>query len=396
MRNPWLNVGFMMMGQGSSLAASMTTISFAVLIGAALANDPALATLPSALVMIATAVTTGPLSLLMGRFGRRFGFLTGAISGVLAVALGVFAVVIESFALFCAATSLLGLFNASAQYYRFAAAEGVAPAQAPKAVSMVLLGGILAALTVPTVTAFSDAALALPHHGGAFAAAGFYAALAVFPALFVRFTARQEAEKTAVSVKIPLWDILKRPAFATGVITAAGGQALMNMLMTATPLAMAHAGHMAQHSTSVIQAHVIAMFLPSLISGWLITKLGVRRVIMAGLLAMLGCVFAARAGLGVGHFTLSLVLLGLGWNFLFVSGTTLVAQSHKDDERARVQGVNEIIVFGTAAAAALSSGALLKALSWHGLAASSVVLILLVALANLAGFIQARRMAAQP
>lgn len=384
----------MMFGQGAGLASSMISVSFAVLVGAVLAPSPALATLPQALLLVATAVTTGPISALMGRFGRRAGFLTGAALALMAAFLAVTAILSESFVLFCFATFLLGNFNAAAQYYRFAAAEVVPIAQAPKAISLVMLGGLTAALTVPTVTGWSDQNFGWPNHAGAFAAVGIYALIGLTAPLFARFAEPSNNARLG-QPKVSLKEVFARPAFLVGMITSAGAQALMNLLMTATPLAMANVGHQAHHSTSVIQAHVIAMFLPSLVSGWLITRLGVGRVVALGIAAMIACVVVARSGLGVGHFTWSLVLLGLGWNFLFVSGTAIVASSHEPHERARFQGVNEIAVFGMAAMAALGSGLLLNSLSWSGLAAFSIALITLVAFVNLRYHLRARRLSSQ-
>jgi len=383
-----------MLGQGSTLAANMVSVSYASLVGVILAPSPSLATLPQALLLVATALTTGPISGLMGRFGRRAGFLTGAGLALVAVALSLIAILSESFLLFCLSTFILGSFNAAGQYYRFAAAESVSIDQAPKAISMVLLGGILAALTVPTVVGWVDGYLKLPNHAGAFAAVTIYVFIAIAAAFKARFSEPSRSEGAVVE-KISLRDVFARPAFLVGAVTTAGAQGLMNLLMTATPLAMSHAGHQAHHSTEVIQAHIIAMFLPSLFSGWLIAKLGVGRVVSMGIAAMIACIFVARAGLGVGHFTLSLILLGLGWNFLFVSGTAIVAGCHGNHERSRFQGVNEMMVFGISAVTALASGALFNALGWAELTLTSVVILALVAFVNVARVVRQKRLSSQ-
>lgn len=389
MRHPWAQVGLMMVGQGASLAANMISISFSVLVGAALAPTPALATLPQALLMIATALTTAPLSALMGRFGRRAGFLAGASAGLIAAALAVGAIAARSFSLFCLSTFILGTMNAAGQYYRFAAAETVGPTRAPKAISAVLLGGILAALSVPAAVEAARARLVLADQVAAFTVAGAYAAIAFVIPWLLRFAPVERRAATAPT--LGLARIFARPAFVAGMMTAAGAQALMNLMMTSTPLAMAHAGHLSHQSTQVIQAHVIAMFLPSFFSGWLVSRLGAQRMVALGLAAMLGAVATARSGLAIGHFTMALVLLGLGWNFLFVTGTAIVASSHMAAERARVQGVNEACVFGTAAVAALASGAVLALLGWRGLAAAGLALIALTAAANIHRFLRERR-----
>lgn len=383
-----------MLGQGSTLAANMVSISYAALVGVVLAPSPALATLPQALLLVATALTTGPISGLMGRYGRRAGFLTGAALALAAVALSIIAIVEDSFLLFCMSTFLLGSFNAAGQYYRFAAAETVPIEDAPKAISMVLLGGILAALTVPTVVSWVDGYLKLPNHAGAFAAVTLYVFIAIAAALKARFAEPVRTEG-AKEEKISLAKVFTRPAFLVGAVTTAGAQGLMNLLMTATPLAMSHAGHHAHNSTEVIQAHVIAMFLPSLFSGWLIAKMGVGRVVAMGIAAMIACIIVARSGLGVGHFTLSLVLLGLGWNFLFVSGTAIVAACHENHERSRFQGVNEMMVFGMSAITALASGALFNALDWGGLALSSAIILALIISVNVAHAARQKRAISQ-
>lgn len=366
-----LNVGFLMAAQACFSATSMTFIAFAGLVGAMIAPEPALATLPISLAMIVVAVSTAPLSVLMQKYSRKGVFLACAAAGILGALLAALGVYLQDFLLFCLATLLIGPYQASAAYYRFAAGESVAPSRAPRAISLVLIGGIFAALLVPTGNEFFNE-LFLPHtFMGAFVFSAVVAALALIPLLLMRKRSGEENKTDDNNVEDmgpaarPLSVVVRQPAFAAAVANGALGYAMMVFVMTATPIAMVEfCGFASSTSTQVISAHVIAMFLPGLFTGNLIMRFGVLPIMLTG-----HCLFAiafitALSGIELANFSVALIALGIGWNFCFVGGTTLLTTLHQPNEKGRVQGLNEMLVFGSTAIASLAAGAILRYFGW--------------------------------
>lgn len=370
------NVGLLMAAQACFSATSMTFIAFAGLVGAMIAPSPALATVPISCSMVVVALSTAPLSVLMQKHGRKTVFLGSAVSGVLGGLLAAYAVYIQSFPVFCLSTVPIGVFQASAAYYRFAAGESVSGSSAPRAISLVLLGGIAAALLAPAGNSFFNELL-LPHtFMGSFVFSAVVAAIALLPLLLLRkppppvFHANEEGNNidsadAQTEEARPLSEIVRQPAFAAAVANGALGYAMMVFVMTATPIAMVEfCGFASSTSTSVISAHVAAMFLPALFTGSLIMRFGLLPILLCGQ-ALFAVAFAtALAGIELFNFSVALIALGVGWNFCFVGGTTLLTRLHRPSEKGRVQGLNEMLVFTATALASLASGAILRFFGW--------------------------------
>ncbi len=364
---PNRNVWFLTAAQACFLATSMTLVSFIGLSGKALSPDPAYATLGASLLVLATALSTAPFSVLMGKTSRRFGFRLGAFFGILGGTSCALSLVFHSFWLLCIGGLLAGLFQASAQYYRFAAAESVAPTKAPRAMSLVLVGGLVAALFTPTLTGWLNIKFGEETYIGAFVFVACMAAIALIPLSFVKPaslpTVHQTAEEPPKPAR-PLLTIVRTPMFIVAALNAGLGFAMMTFVMTATPLALHGLDYASHTSARVIQAHVIAMFLPSLFTGNLIIRFGEVPIMLAGHTAFALAFFTALSGVGIGYFSLSLIALGLGWNFCFLSGSSLLTKVHSESEKGKVQGLNEFIVFGLSAVGSFAAGVILYRFGW--------------------------------
>ncbi len=359
---------------------SMMVIVGGVL-GAAMAPDPAYATLPVATMILGTAVAVFPVTRLMRRFGRKTVFLSVTIVALLASLLAARAASDMSFVMFCAAALGFGCAVAGIQQLRFAAMEAVDLSLMPKAASTVLLGGLAAAIIGPElVTRGKD--LTGTEFVGTFLLMAVICGVCTFLFLFTP-SSRMHGSEVSGEVR-PLAEIVRNPTLVMAIASAVGGYGLMAFVMTATPVHMhVHEGHSLVQTKFVIQSHILAMFLPSFFSGWLISRWGAARIIAAGLLAYATTLVLALTGSALLNYWSALVLLGIGWNFLFVSGTTLLPSTYAPAERFRVQGLNELLVFGFQATAALSAGAVLHWLGWQNLllaCAPLIVLLLLILL----------------
>lgn len=379
----------LMAAQSLSLCTAPLYFLSGGIIGHALAPRPGLATLPVACIIIATASSVLPVTRLMQRLGRRRVFIAGALCNALGAACAATALLERSFALFCTAGALAGVSIAVAQQYRFAAIETVPPALAGRATARVLLAGLLAAWLGPELVVWGAFAEAQPWSAAALPAqrafVGGYTLLAVIALInaLLLGAAYRNVRISAGSVSgrpRPLREILRSPALRLAIVAAAMGYAMMSFVMTATPLSMHSVnGHSMLDTKWVVQSHIMAMFAPSLFSGWLISRLGHRRLITAGALIYALCLGVAAAGQHLMHYWWAMVLLGLGWNFLFVGGTALLPQCHRPAERFRVQSANELAVFGSQALAALGSGWVIDRFGWStlvGVAALMVVVLL--------------------
>jgi len=369
------DVGLLALAQAMLMTGTSLLITTSALVGRNLADDPGWATIPLGLQFLAMTLSTIPASLFMGRYGRRAGFLVGVGLGLAGTLLAGYAVLRDSFALFCVAAVLLGSFNATGQFYRFAAAEVASEALRARAIGLVLAGGIVAAFMGPNLAAWTRD-LAGPEFAASYLIlAGLYV-VGLVAILALRIP--MPAAVALRSVGRPLREIAASPMFAMAVVAATVGYGVMNLLMVATPLAMEGHHHGFEDAAFVIQWHVVAMFLPSFVTGDLIRRFGVRRILVAGVLLNLACVGVNFHGHGVGHYWLALVLLGVGWNFLFIGGTTLLTLAHRPEEKAKTQALNDFIVFGTVTLTALGSGALLATLGWAAINALVIPFLLLV------------------
>ena len=359
---------------------NVTLIAVNGLAGLALAPTPLAATLPVTTYIIGSALTTLPASLAMGRWGRRAGFMFGTAMGFIGTSIAAVGVFSASFVLLCAGTFVVGLYNAFAQYLRFAAAD-VADAYAPqmkeRAISWVLAGGLAGGIIGPSMSKATREALATTF-------AGTYLALALVAlaacAIASRLNIPPVHHAAGAGAARPLKRIAAQPAFVVAVLVGAVSYGAMNLLMTATPLAMKVCGFGYPQAADVIMWHVIAMFAPGFFTGALLRRFGRERVMLAGCALMFATVAVAHAGITYWHFWIALFALGLGWNFMFTGATALLTTTYHASEKARVQGVNDLAVFLTMITSSAASGALLSATGWTDLNLYSLPAITLATL----------------
>ena len=364
--------------QALLLTGSSTLISIGALAGYALAGDKRLATLPQSAYVVGALLGTMPASMWMRRVGRRNGFITGGVFALAASTLATFAMVSSSLALLCAATLLFGIYNAFGQYYRFAAADAAASDFKARAISLVLAGGLVGGIVGPQLSKLTRG-LAHPAFTASYASLFLVALLAM--AIVSRLRIPRSHDSVAHGPARPLKQIVSQPVFLVAASVAALGYGTMNLLMTATPLAMGFCGLGYDASATVISSHVVAMFAPSFFTGSLIKRFGVLQVMMAGVACMFACIAVALSGQLFAHFWWALVLVGIGWNFMYIGGTTLLTETYRPAEKAKAQGVNEITVFSVQAVTAFSSGVLVNTEGWRTL---NFVALPLVAMAGLA------------
>ncbi|TVP89857.1 MAG: MFS transporter [Pseudomonadaceae bacterium] len=360
------NLAILVLCQLIFMITSIGVLTLSGVVGFQLSPDPALATLPIALMMFGTLLTTLPASLLMKRIGRRAGFMLGTgIGGLGGGLLCVLAITEHSFWLFAAGNFLLGLYQSFAMYHRFAAADVTRLEVRSKAIAWVMAAGVAAAFLGPWNTSLSQHLLADQPLAGPYLVMAMLTgvALALLSRLRVPASGEPQAGEQQRSMRI----IARQPAFILAVSAAAIGYAVMLLVMTATPLAMSAQGLEMRHVAQVMQWHVLGMFAPSFVTGNLIARFGLLRILLTGCLLLAASVMVALTGSQLGHFIAALVLLGVGWNFLFIGGSTLLTHCHNDSERGKVQGINDLLIFSLVTLAALLAGSLLHGLGWVGL-----------------------------
>jgi MFS family permease len=361
-------------------------ISMNGLVGYSLVDTKTIATLGATTYVLGSALSTMPMSLWMGRVGRRRGFMTGALINIAGCGLAVLALRLASFPLYCAATAVIGVYNAVGLQYRFAAAEVAAPDDKARAISLVLAGGIAGGFVGPELTRWGKDAFATPFLGSFMSlAAVALVALAVQSQVHVP---KPNAVERGGGGR-PISQIVRQPAFIVAALAAGLGYGLMNLLMTATPLAMSFCSLSYAQAAVVIEWHVVGMYAPGFVTGNLIKRFGILRVILAGILVMFTGAGVALDGNTYAHFVLALVLVGIGWNFMYTGGTTLLTESYTPSEKARTQGLNDFIVFSIMALSSFSSGALVSAAGWEVMNWAALVLLALIAIA-IAGFARHR------
>ena len=346
-----------------SLIMTVAALSGKLLAG----DDPQLATLPLACMFVAMMATTIPASLLMGRLGRRAGFTLGAALGVGAGLAGAFALWHGWFWLLAVSLWLYGMAASHANFYRFAAVEVTTPAFRSRAISYVLAGGVVAGILGPTLANYGMDLLAPYTFVGSFLAIAVLSVL-IFPVLFsVRFAAPSAAVMTDSEPARPLWRIMRQPKFLVAALGGMIGYGSMNLLMVSTPLAMQGCGFDFSDSSTVIVLHIMGMYVPSFFTGNLVRRFGVLPIMAVGAVVTMVAAAVNLAGITFAHFSLALILLGVGWNFLFIGGTTLLTETYRPSERAKTQAANDFLVFGTTATSALSSGLVYQAGGWNWL-----------------------------
>ncbi len=374
------NIALLAGAQALFQTAVVIVATLSGLVGYALASDKALATLPLGMMIVSAAAMLLPAALLMRRYGRRLGFMAGTLLGIASGAVAVAAIWMQSFWLFVGANMLVGAYQGFAQYYRFAAAEAASEDMKSRALSWVLAGGVVAALAGPTIAKYT-------HLLGPWPYAMSYLALtllSLLALLLVAALALPEAEPVGTAeLPRPLAIVMTQATFLTAVAASAIGSAAMVLVMTATPIAMKHGGHADAASATVIQWHMLGMYIPSFFTGSWIRRFGVLPVMGAGVALFCVHVVIALNGTGFLHFVSGLVLVGLGWNLLFVGGSTLLSQTWRAAERSRVQALHDLLMLVAMSAASFSAGGLLEAWGWAAVNLAVLPLLGLVALAML-------------
>lgn len=345
------------------------------LAGLMLAPSTALATLPASLQTLAGLLAAAPFSLLMGRRGRKTGFVTGVVCAVIGAFLGVWALYIGSFILLCIAHLALGAALACYQYFRFAAAETVSAKWQPVAISLMLTSGLIAAFVGPQVFISAKDALAPIPLAGAYAALAGLSIIGLIPLLLTKLPAPKNGAPQSLKQRFTSLSILKRKPVRLAVGLGAVSQGIMVFLMVPTPLAMIGCGFSETVAGDVIRWHVVAMFAPSFFTGFLIKRFGVHPIALIGLALLIVSSIAALSGLTSFHFYGSLVLLGIGWNFGFIGATTMLANSVQEDEKALVQGANDTMIALVSTVCAFAAGAIIAGFGWAVLAAVSLGLL---------------------
>lgn len=362
MNNLPRNVWILTISQALILSVSSMVVFVGGLVGTKLAPLENLATLPVASTVVGTAVMIPPVTLLMNTIGRRRSFFIIITLSIFVALFASYAIAISNFYLFCLSTFLFGATYACVMQFRFASMESVTEDLIPKAASMVLVGGIAAAFLGPEIAVFGKDLLKVEFAGSFILLAVLFLIGLLFLTMFKNPIPQEVSEQNP---QRPLKAIFKQRIFWVSILSATIGYAVMSFIMTATPVSM-HVmdGHSLGHTKWVIQSHIVAMFLPSLVTAWIIKRLGISRMMIVGLIAYLICIAIAFAGKHLGNYWISLVLLGIGWNFLFIGATTLLPQCYKPSERFKVQAVNDFLIFGTQAVASLSAGWFIFAVGW--------------------------------
>jgi MFS family permease len=361
---PYERGNILRLATAQALAGANSVVVYATgaIVGNVLAPSPALATLPISVFVVGMALCTLPAGMIAQRHGRLAAFMAGTGCGVLAGLLAAVAAVVASFWLFCAATFLGGAYAAVVLSFRFAAADCAPPERRPRALSAVMAGGVFAGIIGPQLVTHTMDLWPPYLFAATFLAQAAVAALSAVILLGVRLPAPTAAE---VAGGRPLGIIVRQPRFVTAVICGVVSYLLMNFLMTAAPLAMQMCGLSQESANLGLQWHVIAMYAPSFFTGRLITRFGAPRVVAAGLVLTAASAAVGLTGVDVAHFWLTLILLGIGWNFGFVGASALVLECHRPEEKARVQSLNDFVVFGTMAFGSFLSGGLLTSYGWN-------------------------------
>lgn len=328
------------------------------LAGQTLAPNPCYATLPISLIVLGSMLAANPLSMIMQRYGRRTGFFVGALWGALGGAVGAYGLYLQSFEIFLLGSLLTGIYMSAQGFYRFAAADTASEAFRPKAISYVMAGGLASALIGPQLVKVTAQSMVVPFMGT-------YLAIIVINLLgSLLFLALNIPKPEPRDANAPpgrsRWEIMKTPTVAVAMICAMVSYALMNLVMTSSPLAVVGCGFEQNTAADIVSAHVLAMFIPSFFTGHLIARFGTTKIVAAGLFILACAGGVALNGVEIENFFLALILLGVGWNFGFIGATTMLAAAHNPEEKGIVQGMNDFFVFGGVTVASLSSGGLMN------------------------------------
>ena len=360
LKNTKRNVALLSFCQALGIAGNIIVFSVSALAASEIAPSKALATIPLFIQYLSAMFTTIPASFLMKKIGRKAGFMIGSGMSGIGGAISFFAITTGSFPIFCLGSAFIGILIGFIPYYRFAAVDAAEESFKNNAISLVLAGGVLAALAGPTLADFSVNLFPVEY-------AGSFIMLLILPALsigllaFVKIAPIPENPKQGGR---PIKEIVKQPKFILALLGGMIGYGAMSMLMVSTPLSMKHSALTFENITFVIQWHVLGMFAPSFITGSLIKKFGVYRILTVGALLNLGCIITNIAGTSFYHFWTALFLLGVGWNFLFIGASSLLTECYTESEKAAIQGMNEFLILLTVSISSLFSGVLFELVGW--------------------------------
>ncbi|MBR9842147.1 MAG: MFS transporter [Rhodobacteraceae bacterium] len=328
------------------------------LAGQSLASNPCFATLPISLIVIGSMLAATPVSMIMQKFGRRAGFFLGAGGGAIGAAIGAYGLYLNSFTVFLIGSLFTGIYMSAQGFYRFAAADTASDAFRPKAISYVMAGGLAAAVIGPQLVKVTSQAMVIPFLGT-------YLTVIVINVigsglfLFINIP-KPQAPSADAPYGRTRWELITTPRIAVAVICAMVSYALMNLVMTSTPLAVVGCGFEQGMAADIVSAHVLAMYIPSFFTGHLIARFGTEKIVAFGLLILAGAGAVALQGVELENFFIALILLGIGWNFGFIGATAMLASAHEPHERGRMQGLNDLLVFGGVTMASLASGGLMN------------------------------------
>ncbi len=376
------NLALLFLSQIFSFTAAPITVFLSGIIGSSMTNSKSLVTLPTALMIVGTSLGSLFASFLMSKIGRKFGFMAGTIITSMAGLLAAYSVTNNLFSYYCISNLLIGIGFAFTAQYRFAAAESVSKKFIPSAISIILFGSMIGALIGPNVATYTKDLIVSNVYAGSYL---FLSILTIIPFFFLIF---YKNEKQIIDYKndikkIPrsFYNLLSQPKFTQAVFSAGIGYVTMTFLMTATPISMHIIDGISIDKTSfVIQMHILGMFMPSIFTGNLIKKYGHSKIMYFGILILLLCIFLNFIDQNFYNYLFALILLGIGWNFLFISGTSLLILSYEPHEKFKSQGLNDFIVFTTQATGALSAGFLLNLFNWQTINLICIPTLVLVSL----------------
>ena len=375
------NVAVLVAAQALMGAQMPMIFTIGGLAGQSLAPTPCFATLPITLIVVGSMLTATPLSALMQKWGRRAGFLTGAIGGMCGATIGALGLMQASFPLFLAGSLLTGIYMSAQGFYRFAAADTASDAFRPKAISYVMAGGLVSAVIGPQIVKVTAEAMVVPFLGTYLAVIGLnLLGFLLFPLLDIPKPPVPAPDAPRGRSRR---ELITTPRIAVAVICATVSYALMNLMMTSAPLAVVGCGFHTADAANVVTAHVLAMYVPSFFTGYVIARIGVEKVIATGLVILAGAGLIALTGVDLTHFFGALILLGVGWNFGFIGATSMLAAAHAPEERGRMQGLNDLIVFGGVSMASFASGGLMNCSAgtpqagWHAVSLMMAPLLVL-------------------
>ena len=375
------NLSLLVSSQVFAFTAATVTVFISGIIGSQLTPIKTLSTLPPSIYVVGTAAATIFAAKIMSIIGRRLGFVFSSVAGSISCLIGAYAIMIESFFIFCIAKFILGATMAFTHQYRFAAAESVEKEKAPKAISSLLLAGIVAAFLGISLSNYTKNFVSDYLYVGSYLTLAILTLIPSFLLFFFRDTKEVSFESNEENKSRNYLEFLSDAKFLQAITSAAFAYAVMSFLMTATPISMHIVHHLSLEKTGIVlQFHVLAMFLPSLFTGNLIKKFGYSFMMYAGVLFYILTILMSFFEPSFLNYFISLIFLGIGWNFLFISGTSLLVTTYKPEEKFKAQGFNDLLVFSSMAIASLSAGVLISLASWKTVNLFCIPFLILIVL----------------